>query len=249
LKTKKVILIVYLCLIILVLGYLGIFSLLSPIIAVKTLNRTYYDSAYQDESFSETFELEKEVAFLKARAKMFKTDSVCLSINLVDSTVLLELQGVILLTSKISRIQSSDVMKRLHERTYLEFFSEPFGIDTDYSTIPKVAYIIKQAPKDTTESKPPAIKTDSLNQEAVCYSFYLDRNIQIDIRQVDSLKNDQFKNYDKYLRKEKINNLVKSLLKFKIPVCQPSIQIEIPGSDAKAIYKALPPHGQVALKL
>jgi len=248
-KIRIIILFVFFGLIIAVLGTFTVLSILSPIKAIKNLNQTYYDTAYLEDGTDEYFILEKEEVFLKAKTKMLNSDSVCLVINLADSTVTLELQGVMLLKSRIDYMQSSKIFKRLRRSSYLEYFSTPFNIETDFSTFPKEAFIIKQAPKDTTETAPPVAKPDSINKEAICFNLYLDRNFRIDIRQVDTLKNEQYKEYDKRLRKQKISYLIQSLLEFKVPEYHPWIRIDIPASEAKSIFKAIPYHGQVAIKL
>lgn len=248
-KIRTIVLFVFFGLIIAVLGTFSVLSILSPIKAIKNLNQIYYDTAFNEDGSDESFILEKEAAFLKARTKMSNSDSVCLAINLSDSTVILELQGVMLLKSRIEYMQTSKIFKRIKKNAYLEYLSYPFKIVTDYSTFPKEAFIIKQAPKDTTETAPPAAKPDTLNKEAFCFNLYLDRNFRVDIRQVDTLKNEQYMEYNKYLRKEKISHLIKSLLKFKVPEYEPWIRIDIPANEAKSIFKALPYHAQVAIKL
>jgi hypothetical protein len=248
---KKTILIpiIFFGIVILLLGAFSVMSFLSPIKAVKDLNLKYYDSAFSSGGTLKDYLFEKEAAFLQARTQMAETDSVCLSIDLSDSLVLLEMQGIMLLKARIIRIEKSNIFNRLHKGTYLEYFSKPLEIDSEYSTIPKEAFIIKQAPKDTTETAPPVAKPDTLHKEAVCFNLYLDRNLMIDIRQVDTIKNEQYLAYHKYLRKERISNQIRSLMKFSVPHYEPWIRIDIPAADAKSIYKAMPDHGQVAVKL
>lgn len=248
-KKTIIILSVFVGIIVILLGTLSTLSFLSPIKAINDLNRQFYDSSNNHYQSTADYILQKDVAFLKARAEMSESDSVCLSINLTDSLVMLELQGVMLLQTRISHFETSNIFKRLYKNTYAEYFSRPFEIDTEYTTIPKEAFIIKQAPKDTTETTPPVAKPDSLLQEVVCYNLYLDRNLMIDIRQVDTVKNEQYLAYQKYLRKERIGKQIRSLLNFSIPHYEPWIRIEIPAADAKSIYKAMPVHGQVAVKL
>lgn len=248
-KKTIIILAVFFGIILLLLGTFSTLSLLSPIRAIRALNHEYSGSTVSDAGTEQDYHLERKAAFLKARAEMAESDSVCLVIDLTDSLVMLELQGVMLLRSRIAKIESSNIFKRFNKNTYLEYFSRSFEIDTDYSIFPKEAFIIKQAPKDTTETAPPVAKPDTLNKEAVCFNLYLDRNLMIDTRQIDTLKNKQYLEYHKFLRKERIGKQIESLLRFSVPEYQPWIRIEIPAVDVKSIYKAMPNHGQVAVKL
>jgi hypothetical protein len=244
---SKTIVIIFLSLITAVLVAYIVLSMLSPIRAIKLVNENYPDTILTERVSDELLKIEKKEAFLRARLKMAKADSVCLSINLVDSLVIMEIQGVKLLETKILKIQTSKIFTRFKKQAFFDYFSSPFVIDSDYSTIPKEFFNIKYAPEDTLAAQAPKTIPDSTLNYPVCFTLYLDRDIMVDIRQTDTLKTEKFREYKNYLHNEKIRKMWSHLYKFKVPPYDPWIRIEIPHNDARSIYKALPHHAQVAI--
>jgi len=170
-------------------------------------------------------------------------------VNLFDSTIIMEIQGVKLLETRIQKIQSSKIFTRYKKEAFYEYFSTPFVIDSDYCTIPKEFFNIKIAPEDTIAAQAPKTMPDTTLKSPVYFTLYLDRGLMIDIRQTDTLRPEIFKDYDRYLRDKKISKMWDYLSKFEVPPYDPWISIEIPHSDARSIYKALPKHAQVAVIL
>jgi len=221
--------------------------MLSPIRAIKLVNENYPDTTLNEGVSEELLKFEKKEAFLRARLKMAKADSACLSINLMDSIVIMEIQGVKLLETKILKIQSSKIFTRFNRQAFFNYFSTPFVIDTDYCTIPKEFFNIKYAPEDTIAAQAPKTIPDSTLNYPVYFNLYLDRGLMVDVRQSDTLRTEKFREYRKHLRNEEIGKMWSSLIKFEVPLYDPWIRIEIPHNDARSIYKALPRHAQVAI--
>jgi hypothetical protein len=247
-KIKGVIIII----IFLVMAIAGIFvvlSAMSPIRAIKLVNANYPDTILAQDISEEQLKLEKMEMFYRARLKMAQGDSACLSVNLFDSTIIMEIQGVKLLETRIQKIQSSKIFTRYKKEAFYEYFSTPFVIDSDYCTIPKEFFNIKIAPEDTIAAQAPKTMPDTTLKSPVYFTLYLDRGLMIDIRQTDTLRPEIFKDYDRYLRDKKISKMWDYLSKFEVPPYDPWISIEIPHSDARSIYKALPKHAQVAVIL
>ncbi len=246
---SKIIIFIILGLIAVIMGIFAVLSILSPIRTIRLVNENYSDTIFTNEISAKQLKLEKMEAFLSARLKMAEADSVCLSINLMDSTIIMEIQGVKLLETKILTIRSSKIFPRYKKQAYFDFFSTPFVIDSDYCSIPKEVFNIKYAPEDTIAAQAPKTMPDTTIKMPVYTNLYLDRGLMLDIRQVDTMKNETYRKYNQHLRFNKIEKMWSHLFKFEVPPYDPWIRIEIPAKDAKSIYKALPHHAQVAVIL
>ena len=246
---SKVVIIVMLSLLVVISVIFIVLSAMSPIRAIKLVNENYPDTSFVEDISPEQLKLEKEEIYLRARLKMAEADSACLSINLVDSIIIMEIQGVKLIEAKIQKIYSSKIFTRYKKQAFYEYFSTPFVIDSDYCTIPKEFFNIKYAPEDTIAAQAPKTMPDTTLKDPVYFTLYLDRGLMIDIRQTDTLRPEIFKEYDRYLRDKKIGKMWDYLSKFEVPPYDPWIRIEIPHSDARSIYKALPHHAQVSVIL
>ncbi len=90
----------------------------------KLDERILSDSAY--------LKLLKEKAFNQARIAMAETDSIYLSINLADSTTDLEISGVTVHSSHISRMNISKILRTGNEYAMTTIFSRPLTIITGF---------------------------------------------------------------------------------------------------------------------
>ena len=244
---NKVLIIVILSLLVVISVTFIVLSALSPIRAIRLVNQNYFDTTIVENISAEQLILKKKELFYRARLKMAETDSVCLSINLVDSIITMEIQGVKLLETKILKIKSSKIFTRYKKQAFYEYFTMPFAIDSDYCTIPKEFFNIKYAPKDTIAAQAPKTMPDTTIKDPVYFTLYLDRDLMLDIRQADTLRPEAYKDYKRHLRNEKIASMWNYLFRFKVPPYNAWIRIEIPHEDARSIYKALPRHAKVAV--
>jgi hypothetical protein len=236
--------------------YYTIMALISPAVKISAINsefgykqpenttvdkRIFTDSAF--------IALNREKAYNQARITMAETDSICLSLNLSDSTAILEIKGVAVNISKISRMNITKVLYKADEYALSSMLSMPFTMNSAYSTIKKEPVMLKIAPKDTSEYKPD-ILPDTTKKESVNYFLQMDNGFRLYVYQDDDEKsggslgrflfdiNDRFRNsWD----------LIKSICVFRVPEYHPAIRIRLPKADAKIIYRALPRKGQIAL--
>lgn len=246
---NKIIIIVIFSLLAAISATFVVLSALSPLQAIKLVNENSQDTSKVEYVSPEQLRLEKEEIYYRARLKMAEADSACLSINLMDSIVIMEIQGVKLLEAKIIKMRSSKIFTRYKKQAFYECFSAPFVIDSDYCTIPKEFFNIKYAPEDTIAAQAPKTMPDTTIKDPVYFTLYLDRDLRVDIRQADTLRPEIYKDYDKHIRNEKIDRMWSHLFKFQVPPYYPWIIIELPHSDARSIYKALPKHAQVSVIL
>lgn len=207
----------------------------------KIDERIFTDSAY--------LKLLKEKAFHQSRITMAETDSIYLTINLPDSTIDLEISGVSVHSSSISRINISKIIRMGNEYIISTLFSRPFNISRNFSSIKKEPLVIKMAPKDTSEFKPDII-LDTADYEPVNFIMEADNGTRIYVYQQEKLHpGDRMHRFifDMRFRVRNFLNSFKSICVFKIPEYHPFIKIRIPRADAKIIYRALPEHGQIAV--
>ena len=202
--------------------------------------RIFSDSTY--------LALLKEKAYYQSRVTMAATDSIYMTINLADSTVNLEISGVVVHTADIKKKDISRILKR-DEYPVLNMLSSPFVIATDISTIKKEPLMIKMAPKDTSEYQPDIIP-DTADFEPVSFILVMENGVKIQVYQDEKLRaGDNFHRFVFDLR-ERLRTTAAALSKtitFKVPEYYPYIKIRLARADAKRIYRALPYHGQVGV--
>jgi hypothetical protein len=213
----------------------------SPAEDSKTDERIFSDSAF--------ISLNRKKAFYQARILMAESDSICLALNLSDSTAILEINGVLVHKAKVSGISVSKVFVKAEEYSVSGMLSAPFTVINDYATIKKEPLMIKMAPKDTSEYKPDIVP-DTAKTESVNYRFEMDNGTRIYVYQDAGKKNGgglRLFLFDLTDRLRDIRDNLKSIIVLKIPEYHPSIRIRMSSADAKIIYRALPKNGQIAV--
>jgi hypothetical protein len=207
---------------------------------LKTDERIFQDSAF--------ISINREKSFYQARVIMAESDSICLALNLHDSTATLEINGVAVHKAKLSEINISKVLRDADDYSVTAMMATPFTIENDYSTIRKEPVMIKMAPKDTSEYKPD-ILPDTTRAEAVNYMFEMNNSIRLYVYQNDDIHDGGYKvfRFDMDDRLRNIGDNLKSMIRMKVPEYHPAIKIVMQKSDVRIIYRALPKHGQIAL--
>jgi hypothetical protein len=191
----------------------------------------------------------RERAFLQSRIIMAETDSIYLTVNFLDSTMNLEISGVVVHTAHMKQFRASSILAKGNETIVSSMLATPLSIVSDISTIKKEPVMIKMAPKDTSEYKPDIMPDTSLT-EPVNYILEMTNGIRIYVYQdenekkVDRLAAFRFDMDD---RLKLTIDALKSVLAFKVPEYHPFIKIRLPRSDAKIIYRAIPKNGQITL--
>ncbi len=202
--------------------------------------RMLSDSAY--------LALMREKAYYQSRVTMAATDSIYMTINLADSSVNLEISGVVVHTANIKKKKISHILTR-NEYSVLNMLSNPFVIAGDISTIKKEPLMIKMAPKDTSEYQPDIIP-DTAYYEPVNFILKMENGVKIYIYQEEKLKaGDNFHRFlfDLQDRLKTTFSAISKTITLKVPEYNPYIRLRLPRADAKRIYRALPYHGQVGV--
>jgi hypothetical protein len=205
--------------------------------------RIYTDSAYLN--------MLKERAFLQSRIIMAESDSIYLTINLADSSMNLEISGVVVHRAKMSRFKASRILTNGNENIIYSMLSTPLTILSSIATIKKEPVMIKMAPKDTSEYKPDIMPDTSIT-EPVDYILGMTNGTRIFVRQEEEDKRNERIALFKFDLNERLQQTWQALRRvavFKVPEYHPYIKIELPRSDAKIIYRAIPKNGQISVFL
>lgn len=196
--------------------------------------------------------LELEQAFLKNRLTLAKTDSIYMTINLYDSILSLEIQGV---TVRRCPIQEFWVSRRLVITSYdnlLEWASTPFHLTNDLSTIPKIRYFVKKAPKDTMEAALQGDHPIPPDTSSIYFTLFFDKNLVVEIEQTELPDKEEevlINQYVKIKRDSTRYQTWKAVLHRHTPDYGISLQLKISESDARAVYRGLPVNSRMALRL
>ncbi|MEL7585963.1 MAG: hypothetical protein AAGU19_04555 [Prolixibacteraceae bacterium] len=196
--------------------------------------------------------LYKEKDWLETRFQIARTDSISLSVNLSDSTMQIELKGVVLKKTKILDFEVDRFLYRLTPGAYHHLLGKQARADTVIASIPRQPLIIKKAPKDTTEVEDGTATIDTTKLEIVHWVLNLDNQMVVKIEGVDpGVRSDWWAGHRFWMfqnLKQTAKDLSRTVL-FKMPEYQPEIRLIIPEADAKALYRALPVKPLVCIRL
>ena len=193
-------------------------------------------------------ELNRDMAFLQARGTMAKSDSIGISINLQDSVILLEIQGVTVHKTPIHGYRKSRFFSRLDEHTAFTLFSSPLQVVSEFATIQKEPILYKKAPKDTLEARLNMFLPDTIQEHTVAFSLLLENGIRLEFCQSEKEWDINYLKYILTLKWQQASEILESMLHIRIPGYDPPLRIKVPKKDAITLYRAMPAHARVSLK-
>jgi hypothetical protein len=208
---------------------------------IKEDSKIFTDSAY--------LRLFKERAFLQSKIIMAESDSIYLTINMADSSMNLEICGVVVHKARMSSFKASRILTNGNENIIYSMLSTPLTISFDLATIKKEPVMMKMAPKDTSEYKPDIMPDTSIT-EPVNYILEMTNGTRIYVYQEEDEKRIDRMTLLKFDLSDRLHQTwegLKSVAVFKVPDYHPFIKIRLPRSDAKIIYRAIPKNGQISL--
>jgi hypothetical protein len=197
--------------------------------------------------------LKVDAAYWQARLKLAKSNAIQLAIDLRDSVVSLDIRGVSVHQAKIHKFKISRAVKRLQSQKRLHaWLTNGFTLQKEMATLPKAPIRIKEAPRDTIEASESSGEELEIENRDVHFTWHFDRQLTVFVEQV------QMPSFTGMLSKGWYNfrrslggagEAILSLAQLKIPRHRLWIELELPRDDAKAIYRALPKHAGLALRL
>ena len=209
-------------------------------------------AANNKDDLTKYFELKKSENILRSRYNLSSEDSIYLVLDLINKIARLEMKGIPLHDTNINEVWISNSIRMYHTDALLHWISQPFVLKNAVSTIERIQFLVKNAPKDTIEAN----KADAIpvprRTEDVYIVLNFERNLQLVIQQseisegadkqrIDSLKSEKFK--------REAEKSIKALATFKRDAFMPQIVISLPKSDAITIYRALPQKLKMVLKI
>ncbi len=200
----------------------------------------------------EEWDLMHHNALLEARLKMAGSDSIGMTVNLADSLVQLEMDGVVLRTIRPEKVEAARFFKGIDPVAYVHHFSKPFVITEIEGSIEKNPITTKKAPKDTLEAAQNEPTLDSVRAEWVEWHLLLDSTLIISIVQSDQFDGGPSLKTWKYRMKRHAKTLGmtnNAMLRLKKPKILPEITVYIPAAEARSFFRALPREGNVIVRL
>jgi hypothetical protein len=131
----------------------------------------------------------------------------------------------------------------------LKYFSTPFCVLQQKATFLKEPLIIKKAPKDTTEASKNNVQADTTLPSLVACNIYTDKDLIININQSENNDKISLYKYQFSYNMQLTNLQLKKIIRLKVPDYIPWIQLEINKKDAVAIFRALPEHAFISIRI
>ena len=204
------------------------------------------------DGLKDIFELRKKENWLQSRFELASEDSMYLVLDLTHNSAVIEMKGIVLHECKVIKSEVSNSITMFQNETLLNWMAEPFTVKRVDSTIPKISFIEKIAPKDTIEANKVEVEPKMPELEDVFIVMDFDRNLRLVIQQNEKPTEKGQKVISdlrwKYQLAE-IRRTVQSLTKFNRQPSMPQITIILPKSDATILYKSLPVNIKMILKM
>jgi hypothetical protein len=232
-----------------------------PVVSTQNSNQNFFIPAEMEidqievlKKFSNKMvDLKSEELFLNSQVAMAKRDSINLIVNLMDSVVSLNIQGVNIRECKIYHYKLSHAFKHIKANPlFFDWMAEPFALRDEWATTAKVPIKIRKAPKDTIEAKKYKTEPAALDKPDIYFTMQFDRNLFLRVKQVESIT---FWGWLRRCLYQKIvflnisKDTILALFYRTTPQYPYWIEITISKNDALAIYRALPNKAALALRL
>lgn len=252
----KIILFGVFAIVLVFLFYYTVMSLISTSRKIAEINNEFSFKQIEKTTIDERFftdstfvEIQKEKAYQQSRIAMAMNDSIGLTLNLRDSLAFLEINGVVVHTTKISSQRICKAFNKANSYAVASLLSKPLNIVKDTATIKKIPLIVKMAPKDTSEFKPNEIP-DTSAFEPINYILEMNNGIRIFVYQQENEKFKDLYNQLHFDITDRIKNTIAALRKitaFEVPEYRLYIKIKMPKKDAKILYRAVPRKGFITV--
>ncbi len=197
--------------------------------------------------------LEIERNVLMNQIQMAKSDSIGLYIDLVDSIVALQIKGVNVRECKIQRFEISPAIKHLKAKgTLINWLETPFTLEQEYATLPKAPIKIVTAPKDTIEANERKTEPPVIEKSDVQIKLLFSRSLVVEIKQLEAPSAvGHLRNFYHTVQTKValLREMLAAYLKLQPYQVALRIELDLSQADSKAIYRALPQHAALALRL
>jgi hypothetical protein len=220
---------------------------IEPISEISKFNQKYGSSSTISDP--KILSLMEKEAFLQSRLEMANTDSICLTLNLLDSTLNLEIEGVVVHSSKLLKIEKSRFLSKTNSLAKINWLKSPFRTISYEASIPKTPITIAIAPRDTIEAEQMSKQVQDTIPEYITYSLLLNKDLRIEISQSNDSLPSWAKETPSYFSKKwsGFKQTTASFFGVAGEDYVPYIFVEIPFSEARSIYRAIPENALVTI--
>ena len=220
---------------------------IEPIADISRFNQKY--GASSEISDPKLLRLMEQEAFLQSRLEMANSDSICLTLNLMDSTLNLEIEGVVVHSSKLLKIEKSRFLDKTNPIAKINWLKTPFRTISYEASIPKKPITIAIAPRDTIEAEQMSKQKHDTIPEYVTYSLLLDKDLRIEISQSNDSLPSWARETPSFFSKKwsGFKQTTTSLFGVSKESYVPYIFVEITFSEARSIYRAIPENALVTI--
>lgn len=186
-------------------------------------------------------------AFWFTRLAMAERPEAAVTLDLVDSTLTLSIQGVPVRTVPVRRFRISASLRNEKARARLApLLTEPFTLKSARSTIPRVP--LQVAPRDTVEAQARAPLTPPVETRPIHFTLWFDRGLTLSIDQAGSRGVRRvFSRTATRVRAARYT--ITRLARGRAADPDYWIRLELDAADARAFYRALPADARLALRL
>lgn len=196
--------------------------------------------------------LGKEWALKNAQASLLGNDSIQLIIDLQDSAVALFINGITVHKVKATVIKVDQVLTKLSNSAYLKTFFTPLTINFDTASFVKEPIVVREAPKDTLEASLNAYKPDTVVQTPAFWQIPLPFESSLLIAQSEmngQKEKEMYREFTSLIKQKSRNENLRRFFTLQRPTYIPTIEIQIPADDLRAIYRAVPKGGKMVIRL
>lgn len=225
----------------------AVVAIVEPALLVSSqLPRTL---AIADEPHLINQRLRSEEAFLTARQRLAGITEVSLAVNLSDSTAVLSIEGVPVRVSTATRIDRSALLeRRSSDRDFLNAAQTPFRVVRSAAPIPHIPIRVVEAPKDTAEARLRPPEAFAPDDGYVWAELQLDRDVLIILEPEPG--EGSWRQRTTHSVKGRVRDGIQGFMRFvrqddSLPPLW--IRLEMPSREIRAIYRALPEGGQIAI--
>ncbi|QXD15278.1 hypothetical protein GQ464_018080 [Rhodocaloribacter litoris] len=186
-------------------------------------------------------------AFLAARLALADQNQIGLSLDLVERTLQIEIAGV---PVRVCSLRDVRLGRALAVRGFPEAGGPRlFTLEHAVATLPHTPIRVVRAPRDTTEyrSRPPLdVPVETTEPH---FALYFDGGLVLHVSPSPSHSPWTRLRFSLMERLATTSRDVRRLLHGSLPRAARRIEVKLSPEDAKAVYRALPPGGRLALRM
>jgi hypothetical protein len=207
----------------------------------------------QANTYPQLTELVRYGAYLNSRYSIAESDSIGLCLNLKDSLVTLEINGVVIHRARLTDYRVDPFLYALSDDIYQCLFSVPFTVEEERGSVIKEPVILQKAPRDTIEAARFFPRPDTVFRGPQWVMFEMSHGLLLRMEECagDGSGGRCVGRWANRIRSAiyQSNKNLSAMVLFRIPVYRPEIRISLPVHDIVSIYRALPDRASVAVRL